>query len=167
MVGVVAAVLTDNGPLSEDELVAAVAARGVVLGADPGEELDEALDRGDGLAVLLADGRWAWLPALLAGRVFTHRLSADEVDHDVLIMCPDLEPLSVLVERADYQRLADGGLVRVVLEALDCEVLAERGIPAGVFDGGGLLLPAGYLSAKGVTAGEVIGIASWKICCAA
>lgn len=158
VVGVVAAVLTDNGPLSEDELVTAVAARGVVLGADPGEELDEALDRGDGLAVLLADGRWAWLPALLAGRVFTHRLSADEVDHDVLTMCPDLEPLSVLVERADYQRLTDGGLVRVVLEALDCEVLAKRGIPARVLDDSGLLLPAGYLSAKGVTAGEVIGI---------
>jgi hypothetical protein len=48
----------------------------------------------------------------------------------VLTLCPDLEPLSVLVERADYQRLADGGSVRVVLEALDSEVLAERGIPA-------------------------------------
>lgn len=159
VVGLVAAVLTENGPLSEDELVVAVAARGVVLGTDPGEELAEALGHGDGLAVSLTDGRWAWLPALLAGRVFTHRLSADEVDHDVLTMCPDLDPLSVLVERAEYQRLADGGSVRVVLGALDSEVLAERGISAGVLDDdGGLLLPAGYLSAKGVAGGEVIGI---------
>jgi hypothetical protein len=41
---------------------------------------------------------------------------------------------------------------------MDSELLAERGIPARVVDGGGLLLPAGYLSAKEVAAGEVIGI---------
>lgn len=159
VVSVVAAVLTENGPLSEDELVAAVAARGVVLGVDLGEELDEALDRGDGSVVSLADGRWAWLPALLTGRVFTHRLTVAEVEHDVLTLCPDFEPLSVLVEREDCQRLADGAAVQVVLEAFDSEVLEGRGIPARVLDDdGGLLLPAGYLSAMGAAPGEVIGI---------
>lgn len=101
LVDVVADVLSENGPLTEEQLAAAVLARGVVLGEDPGGELDEALDHGEGLAASLADGRWAWLPALLAGRVFTHRLHADEVRHDVLTMCPDLEPLSVLVECED------------------------------------------------------------------
>jgi hypothetical protein len=158
VVGVVAAVLTERGPLGEDELLAAVAARGVALGADPGEELDEALDHGEGLAVSLADGRWAWLPALLAGRVFTHRLSAAEVEHSVLTLCPDLDPLSVLAEYEDYQRLAGGGQVQMAL-AFDSDLLEERGIPAGVLDDeGGLLLPAGYLSAKGAAAGALIGI---------
>jgi hypothetical protein len=103
VVGVVADVLAQNGPLTEEQLLAALVTRGVVLGGDSGEQLDEALDRGDGLVVSLADGRWAWLPALLAGRVFTHRLSADEVAHDLLRMCPDLEPFSVLLECEDYQ----------------------------------------------------------------
>jgi len=130
-----------------------------VLGEDPGGELDEALDHGDGLAALLADGRWAWLPALLAGRVFTHRLRADEVCHDVLTMCPDLEPLSVLLECEDYQWLADGTPIGVVLEAFDADVLDEREIPVEVLDeDGGLLLPPGYLFGKGLRAGEVIGI---------
>jgi hypothetical protein len=159
VVGLVADVLAENGPLTEEQLLAALVSRGVVLGGDPGEELDEALDHGDGLVVSLADGRWAWLPALLAGRVFTHRLGADEVAHDLLRMCPDLEPLSVLLEYEDYQILSDGAPVAMLLETFDVEVLEERGIPAEVLDeDGGLLLPAGYLSAAGVGAGEVIGI---------
>lgn len=159
VVDVVADVLAQNGPLTEEQLLAALVTRGVVLGGDSGEELDEALDRGDGLVVSLADGRWAWLPALLAGRVFTHRLSADEVAHDLLRMCPDLEPLSVLLECEDYQSLSDGAPVAVLLDTFDAGVLEERGIPAEVLDeDGGLLLPAGYLSAAGVGAGDVIGI---------
>jgi tetratricopeptide (TPR) repeat protein len=159
VVGVVADVLAENGPLTEEHLLAALVTRGLVLGGDPGEELDDALDHGDGLAVSLADDRWAWLPALLAGRVFTHRLSADEVAHDLLRMRPDLEPLSVLLECEDYQCLGDGAPVAVLLDSFDAEVLDERGIPAGVLDeDGGLLLPAGYLSAAGVGAGDVIGI---------
>jgi tetratricopeptide (TPR) repeat protein len=159
VVGVVADVLTENGPLTEAQLVAVLVSRGVVLGEDPGEALDEALEQGDGLAVSLADGRWAWLPALLAGRVFTHRLSADEVTHDLLVMCPDLDPLSMLLECEDYQHLVDAAPIEVVLEAFDADVLDERGVPARVLDeNGGLLLPAGYLSAAGVGAGDVIGI---------
>jgi tetratricopeptide (TPR) repeat protein len=159
LVDVVVDVLSESGPLAEEQLAAAVLARGVVLGEDPDGELDEALDHGDGLAASLTDGRWAWLPALLAGRVFTHRLRPDEVCHDVLTICPDLEPLSVLLECEDYQCLADGAPIGVVLEAFDADVLDEREIPVEVLDeDGGLLLPPGYLVGKGLRAGEVIGI---------
>jgi tetratricopeptide (TPR) repeat protein len=159
LAGVIADVLAENGPLTEEQLLAALVTRGVVLGGEPSEELDAALDRGDGLVVSLADDRRAWLPALLAGRVFTHRLTADEVAHDLLRICPDLEPLSVLLECEDYQSLSDGAPVALLLATFDAEVLQERGIPAEVLDqDGGLLLPTGYLPAAGVGAGDVIGI---------
>ncbi|MGH3966525.1 MAG: hypothetical protein ACRDRY_25360, partial [Pseudonocardiaceae bacterium] len=65
----------------------------------------------------------------------------------------------VLVECEDYQRLVDGVPIEVVLDTFDVEVLEERDIPAGLLDEhGGLLPPAGYLSAAGVGAGAVIGI---------
>lgn len=36
-----------------------------------------------------------WLPTVLTGRVFTHRLRAAEVAHDVLSVTPNLDPITV------------------------------------------------------------------------
>ena len=155
----IAGMLAENGPMAEDQLVAALAGRDVDLGDDPGEALDEALDDGDGLLMVLADERWVSLPALLTGRVFTHRVSEPELEHDVLVMNSDLKPLDMLTECAEYQRLADGSPVVGVLMPFDADTLAARGVPPDVVDDqGALLLPAGYLRSKGLGAGDVVAL---------
>lgn len=153
----IAGVLGENGPMTEDRLIAALAGRGVDLGDDPDEVLAEALDDGDGLVAVLVDERWASLPALLAGRVFTHQLTGPEVEHDILALIPDLEPVTMLTGREEYQRLAGGSLVVEVLMPFDADTLAERDIPLDVVgDHGALLLPPGYLRGQGLGEGDVI-----------
>ncbi|MGH3770877.1 MAG: SEC-C metal-binding domain-containing protein [Pseudonocardiaceae bacterium] len=159
LIDVITGVLAENGPMTEDQLVAALAGRGVDLGDDPDDALLEALDDGDGLVVMLADERWASLPALLAGRVFTHRVTGLEVEHDILEVTPDLAAVDMLIEREEYQRLADGSPVVEVLLPFDAEALAERGVPLDmVSDHGSLLLPPGYLRGKGLDEGDVIAL---------
>ncbi len=149
--------LAENGPMTEDQLVTALAKRGVDLGDDPGAALSEVFDDGDGLVVMLADDRWALLPALLAGRVFTHRVTGLEVEHDILMVNPDLQAFDMLAERAEYQRLADGSPVVALLMPFDADTLTGRDIPLdAVSDEGVLLLAPGYLREKGVTEGDVI-----------
>jgi hypothetical protein len=128
LVDLISGVLAENGPMAQDQLAAVLAGRGVDLGDVPDEALDEALSDGDGLVAMLADDRWASLPALLAGRVFTHRMTGPEVEHDILQVNPDLEPVAMLTECEQYQRLADsapGGLV--VAQPGKLEVGADPG----------------------------------------
>jgi hypothetical protein len=159
LVDVVAGVLAEHGPITEERLVSALRDRGVALGADPHMALVDALDDADGLVTVLADERWASLPALLAGRVFTHRLTGPEVEHDILDSSPDLDPVDMLTEYAEYQRLADGSPVVGVLPPVDAGMLAERGVPLDVVgDLGALLLPAGYLRGRGMAEGDAIAV---------
>jgi tetratricopeptide (TPR) repeat protein len=160
LVDVIAGVLAEHGPMTEERLVSALRDRGVTFEVDAlAEALAEALDDGDGLVTVLADDRWALLPALLAGRVFTHRLAEWEVEHDILDSNPDLVPVDVLTEYAEYQRLTDGSPVVGVLPPFDDETLAARGVPAEVVgDLGALLLPAGCLRGKGMGEGDVISV---------
>lgn len=107
----------------------------------------------------LADGRWAWIPALLDGRVFTHRLSALEAEFDMTAFGPDLAPLAMLTESQTYQRLTDGSPLADVSPFRDGDVLAGRGVPAiAVGDGGVLLFEPGRLAALGVGAGDLVGL---------
>ncbi|MGH3984539.1 MAG: hypothetical protein ACRDST_18090, partial [Pseudonocardiaceae bacterium] len=159
LVDVISGVLAENGPMTDDQLAAVLAGRGVDLGDAPDEALDEALGDGDGLVTVLADERWASLPALLAGRVFTHRVTGTEVEHDILEVNPDLEPLDMLTEREEHQRLADGSPVVAVLMPFDADTLTGRGIPLDVVGAhGALLLPPGYLQGKGLSEGDVIAL---------
>jgi tetratricopeptide (TPR) repeat protein len=159
LVDVIAGVLAQNGPMTEDQLATALADHGVDLDEDPGEALEEVLDDSDGLVTVLADQRWASLPALLAGRVFTHRVSKPEFEHDILLMNADLKPLDMLTEREDYQRLTDGSPVVGVLMPFDADTLTGRGVPQDVVgDDGALLLPPGYLRGKGFSEGDVIAL---------
>ncbi len=155
----IAGVLAENGSMTEDQLVAVVTSRGADLGDDPDDALAEALEDGDGLVTVLADERWASLPALLAGRVFTHRLSGPELEHDILVMDSDLKPVDMLTECEIYQRLADGSPVVGVLMPFDADAVAARGVPLDVVgDLGALLLPPGYLQGKGLGEGDVIAL---------
>jgi hypothetical protein len=107
----------------------------------------------------LDDDRWVWLPAVLAGRVFTRRVSADESTHDILTLTPDLDPLSALCEHEQYQRLADGSAAIIAVPGYDDELLEERDIPAQEFDSGGvLLLEPGTLAKLGVHEDDTVGL---------
>ncbi|MGH3832107.1 MAG: SEC-C metal-binding domain-containing protein [Pseudonocardiaceae bacterium] len=159
LIDVIIGVLAEDGPLTDDQLAAALAIRGVDLGDDPDEALDEALADGEGLVAMLPDERWASLPALLAGRVFTHRVTGPELEHDILEVNPDLAAVDLLIEREEYQLLADGASVVGVLPPVDADILAERGVPLDlVSDHGSLLLPPGYLRGKGLGEGDVLAL---------
>ncbi|ORB64082.1 hypothetical protein BST45_16715 [Mycobacterium shinjukuense] len=151
-----AKILADHGPLDEDDITARLREGGVV---DPDTVLDQVLDETDCPARQLVDDRWVWLPALLAGRVFTHRLGADEAAHDLLTVTPDLDPITALCEHEQYQRLADGSDARIALAGLDRELLERRGIPAELVGlAGALVLAPGTLAALGAADGDLVGV---------
>lgn len=152
-------VLVAHGPATQDELLEILAADGADLGPEPENTLGDVLDHDEHLFLPLTDDRWAWLPALLDGRVFTHRLTSVEADHDVVALGPDLAALSVLTECETYQKLTDGTGVAAVSPSFDTELLAARGLSTGDADPEGLLLlPPGRFSALGVAAGDLIGL---------
>ena len=109
IVAAVERLLTEHGPMTEEQLLVGLRYAGVDLGGDPAETLADLLGAGDlPLVVPLADDRHALLPALLAGRVFTHRLSTAEIEHGLVAVTPDLAPLSTLADTEPYDRLVDG-----------------------------------------------------------
>ncbi len=121
--------LSTHGPLSGDELSDVLVAEGIDLGPDPHDLLEDVIEDDPGPIMSLSDERWVWLPAVLDGRVFTHRLSAAEAEHDMVFVDADLAPLSLLTELPTYQHLTDGSSVADVSPFLDEDVLAERGWP--------------------------------------
>ena len=145
--------------MAEDELLDVLEAHGIDLGHNPDATLADVLDEDAELAMPLIDGRWAWLPALLDGRTFTHRLNELEVEHGIISWDLDLAPISMLTESETYQRLVDGSPITDVSPFLDGDVLAARGVPATAVDAEGvLLLPPGYFAARGVVAGDLVGL---------
>jgi tetratricopeptide (TPR) repeat protein len=152
-----AEVLSDRGPLTDDQLVAELRDRGIELGQFPVDELDDAFGALTAPVVLLADDRSAWLPALLAGRTFTHRLTEAEIAHDLLFVSPDLVPVEPLLA-GDGLQLSDGTQMQSLLLPSDAEKLEERGVPLDDLPSDAVvLLPAGYLSGRHVRVDDVIG----------
>ena len=113
-------ILAEHGPLHEDDIARRLQEAGVT---DPDAVLDALRLETECPAAQLDDDRWAWLPALLAGRVFSHRLGANEADYDLLAVTPDLDPITILYEHDQYRRLADGSTVQIALTGLDDELL--------------------------------------------
>ena len=151
-----ARILAEHGPLHEDDIARRLRDGGV---ADPDTLLEEVLDETECPARQLVDDRWVWLPTVLAGRVFTHRLGADEAAHDILTVTPNLDPITALCEHEQYGRFADGSAARVVLAGFDDELLEQRGIPAEVVDPlGALLLMPDTLGTLGVAEGDLVGV---------
>lgn len=158
VVDAAAKLLTEHGPRTEDQLVAELRDGGVDLGDYPEETLDAAFDEAVAPVVALSDGRLAWLPAVLAGRTFTHRLAEAEVVHDLLFTSPDLSPVELLLT-GDSAQLSDGTQVRTLILPFDTESLGERGVPIDdIADTVLLMLPAGYLSGRGFRPDDVIGL---------
>lgn len=151
--------LTERGPLAQEDVFGSLIAAGIDVGPDPGEALLDALELDPGPVLQLADDRWAWIPAVLDGRMFTHRLSGAEAEHDAIAWDSDLAPLSMLTEIPQYQKLCDGAPISEVFEDLDDDVLAARGVPGGLDSGEGvLLLPQGRFADIGAGAGDLVGL---------
>jgi tetratricopeptide (TPR) repeat protein len=152
----IAEVLTQHGPLQTDELARHLRDRGM---DDPDATIQWHLLEMDCPARQLVDDRWVWLPAVLAGRVFTHRVSAVECTHDVLNHSPDLSAITALCEHADYQNLADGSAANIAVAGYDDELIDERCIPPEAIDPVAVLLLApGTLAKLGVADGDTIGL---------
>lgn len=153
---ILATILTEHGPLDADEIEQRLRDRGV---PDPDDVLRMMLHEIHCPAVQLLDDRWLWLPALLPGRVFTHRLDTDELTYDILKVTPDLDPITELCHHAEYAQLADGSPVQLVLAGYDDELIEQRGIPEEVLgEQQALLLAPGTLKSLGVPEGDLIAI---------
>ena len=151
--------LATDGPLSEDDLLGALTAGDLDLGETPAHIVADLLDSDEvGLVMALGEGRLAWLPALLQGRTFTHRVTAAEIEHHFLDITPDLEPLSLLTEDETYRRLLDGTSLVDALAGYDDDLLAERGVPVGSFEQSAWLLDRPALRELGLEAGDLVAV---------
>lgn len=151
-----ATILAEHGPLHEDDIARRLPEAGVT---DPDSVLDALRLEIDCPAAQLDDDRWVWLPALLAGRVFSYRIGANEADYDLLAVTPDLDPITILCEHDQYRSLSDGSTVQIALAGFDDELLEQRGIPDEAVDPDGvLLLEPGTLAALGAAAGDLVGL---------
>ncbi|MFV0493472.1 SEC-C metal-binding domain-containing protein [Mycobacterium sp.] len=150
--------------MTHDALTSALLADGVDLGPEPEDTVAEVLNYSGELFLPLSDHRWAWIPGLLRGRIFTHRLSALEAAHDVVELGEDLGPVAMLTEGETYQQLSDGSPISEAWPFehghRDGDVLAARGVPAAELDDNTalLVLPAGRFAALGVAEDDLVGL---------
>ncbi|MBS9535476.1 SEC-C domain-containing protein [Mycobacterium sp. M1] len=148
-------ILTEHGPLDEDAI--AQHARDADS-ADPARIIRRLRLGIDVPTGQLVDGRWVWLPAVLAGRIFTRRVTEEEVSFDLLTISRDLDPIAALCDYSSYQQLADGSTIRLVTRD-DHRLLDQLDVPAAFVDAGGaLVLAVGTFEALGVAAGDLVGV---------
>jgi len=156
-------VLGDGVARTAAECAKLLVDRGLDLGRDPLAPVEELLDSDElRLVMPVSDDRHVSLPALLAGRVFTHHLTEAELAGGFLSTTPDLEALCLLTEDDVYCHLVDGSEIDELLPGFDDELLAERGIAAPDVNGAAWLLPPDLLSGLGLTAGAIVGVSVAK-----
>jgi tetratricopeptide (TPR) repeat protein len=150
-------ILTERGPLEEEQLYDALVAAQAPMGDEPEEFFDDLTSSDElGSVLPLTDGRYCWLPSVLQDRIFTHRLTEREIEHDLLEVTPDLDLPSLLTEGPHAFGL--GGVPMPVLFDV-ADLPAGRDIPQEAISAGGdFLLPAGTLSGLGVKPEELIGL---------
>jgi len=106
----VRAVLVERGPLTTSALLPALSELG--LAAVEERDIEDLLDAGDIAHVVQLDSAdesvFFALDALLADRVFTHRLTATEIADHTIDVTPDLGTVMMLTEAAPYDQLEDG-----------------------------------------------------------
>ncbi len=142
------AVLRERGPLTVEDWAGALSAAGHGT-VDEMTEFVELLDHP--LVAYLTDGRTAALDTLLEGRVFTHRLTAAEIETGLLDAEPDLAPLVLLV------MAYDDGPVEALFADYDADEIAALGVADEHFpDGSALLFGAAAL--QGFSPGDLAAV---------
>ena len=144
--------LLENGPLTAAELAVGVRDSGVLgLGALDDESIDELTELVDAIVLeddhvlFSGDGRIVLSRWLFGGVVFTHRVTAGELDRKVLDMVPDLDPLLFLFDSSI--ELGAGGSVDLCFPFENEPHLDEHGSIEG---------PEGWLD--GIEPDELIGV---------
>ena len=111
--------------LSYDQAAAALREGGLTFGDGEDatdEALDDALDFGVGSEALFIVGDWIVHPAALAStKVFTHRITADDVSGEVIELFPDCAPWLPALTFG----IADAGGANLMLEADDAEGIPD------------------------------------------
>jgi tetratricopeptide (TPR) repeat protein len=149
--------LSTRGPMTPEQMLESLRADGLDLGRDPEETLDDVLYSDDlPLVFPLADDRMAYLPAVLEGQVFTHRLTAEEVDYGFLDVMPDLSPLGPMCDD-DFLQLPDGTPIRDVFGDMRDRFPVDRELPDD-YAAEAFLLPPKFLAERGFTAGQLVGM---------
>lgn len=148
--------IVGSGRVPHARLLAHLQAHGITL-TDPDREITLALAMDSSPITLLPDRTWTWLPTLLEGRIFTHRLLAVEVAADVLLVGPDLEPLRGLFQTTPDQHLLDGASIRWLDWPWDDDELSGRPIPSEIQQDL-FVLERGDLDGRDCTPGDVIGL---------
>jgi tetratricopeptide (TPR) repeat protein len=153
-------ILDASGPLTERQLVQALERTDLVLGGEPLDVLADLEDHDlPALAVTLHDGRRAHLPTFVASRPFTHRVTAVEVEHDLLAVDPDLAPPLLVADDPRFDHFTDGTPVVTSFADIDPEHLLERGAPLDrLVEEEYLLLPPGTLRAAGAVPGRLVAL---------
>ncbi len=150
--------LADGCAWDEEELIVALAGRGVELGVEPEDTVAEVLESDDVPLVVAVDDGFVLLSALLRGRTLTHRLTAIEAEHDIVVLGTDLAPMWFLTDAQEYQRLVDGSELVPATRGLDHELIAERCLPADLPDDFAWLLLRGTFQRLGLGAGDLLGV---------
>ena len=147
--------LREQSPRTTEELLRVIDPPGTSVTLD---DVVNVLEEKPGVYEL-PDDRWVWLPTLLDGRVFTHRVGAVELAHDVILIDVDLVTPLMLTELPGFQRLADGSPIQDVHPAVHRAALVERGVPIDDLDAEGvLLLEPGRWADLGVADGDLIAL---------
>lgn len=147
--------LRERSPRTTDELLRLVDPSATSVTID---DVADILEERSGVYELPGD-QWAWLPTLLNGRVFTHRVGTVELAHDAILIDVDLVTPLMLTELPDFRQLTDGSPIRDLHPAMHRDALVERGVPVdGLEAEGVLLLAPGRLRDLGVAAGELVAL---------
>ena len=147
--------LTEHGPLHEGDIAQRLRDTGVT---DPAGILRRLRLGIDFPAGQLTDGRWVWLPAVLASRVFTRRITQIEADFDLLTIAPDLEAIAVLCRYPSYERLADGSAIHCVTPG-DDRLPAHWDVSPGLLGAdAAIALAVGTFEALGVGEGDLVAL---------
>lgn len=154
----IAEILREAGALTLDQLVDRAYADGWDLGDDPEDAVLDEFDDDRVPYQPLTDGRWAHLPSLVDGRVFTHRLTADEIEHDVLEVEPDLTLTQLLVEFPGHDRLANGDDLGFAYSGISRRDSGREVPDSALAELGSLILPVGTLAGLGRRAGDLVGV---------
>jgi hypothetical protein len=149
--------LTEQGAMDPDEIIDAIEAQGISVGAVDEDLIVDLLESDETpLIRAMSDGRCVLLPALLADRTFTHRVTAHEIQHDLLVGGETLSPLLVLLHDAQHGRLVDGGRISVILSPLDLP--PDREDAPELLSDSAVRLPPGTLAALDVSEDDLVGV---------
>lgn len=145
--------------MSSDEILEALTAGGIELGAHPQDRLNAVFETNPGGRLLVTvDFDWAASEPVLLGRWFTHAVSVDELTHDVLTIDTDLIPAAGLFTHEGTRPIVGGGLISFVMTAGD-EPIAVRNVPEDMFPlSAALALPVGTLAGLDVSVGDLIAL---------